>query len=440
MKREEQADIAKATGVAINEVADTVEGMHKAIADPVFSTTAKLLGKAFGFEDRVDLDSLTESRSNFGLRANIYRAVRGTSSLTTQGAAWVFGMLDEEEDAASIQDAKGGATAIAALTTAFGDNLKRAGSSLAPEMNLKVDGQTVVPLPDEIAAAYPNATSSIVVSIHGLGGTEYVWSPKPDSDDDLVDVPPTFGQQLSDDYGFTPVFVRYNTGANIHENGTDFALLMQLLYDNWPVPVENIVLIGHSMGGLVVRSACAQVEAAASAPLEDPWTSKVSQIFYVGSPHRGAPLERVSNQAIELVGKFKRSAPLVPLLNRRSAGIKDLRFGTLLAEELGDGADDPDSNHRALVDHQQIEPLATAEHHLIVGTKLAQSKGKAAALVGDTIVPVASASSSADDVNRTDFPDGHLHFVEGVAHIPMVVDQRIFAVIDAEVGRLHATQ
>ena len=57
-----------------------------------------------------------------------------------------------------------------------------------------------------------------------------------------------------------------------------------------------------------------------------------------------------------------------------------------------------------------------------------------------TIVPVASASSSADDVNRTDFPDGHLHFVEGVAHIPMVVDQRIFAVIDAEVGRLHATQ
>lgn len=435
MKREEQADVAKATGAAITEVASVVEEMHKAIADPIFSVTAKTLGKAFGFDDKVDVDQLTAARSNFGLRANVYRAVRGTSALTSQGAAWVFGQLSEDPDAISIQDSKGGATTIAALTTAFGDNLRLANSSLAPEMTIRVDGKAVALAPEDLAAAFPGAQPKIVVSVHGLGATEHAW----------IDEDESFGKMLNTAYGFTPVFIRYNTGASIHQNGADFALLLQLLFDNWPVAVENIVLIGHSMGGLVIRSACAQVEQAIGGQDDDrqeqiaPWTDSVSQIFYVGSPHRGAPLEQVSNQAIGVIGLFKRSAPLVPLLNRRSAGIKDLRFGTLLAEELGEGAADPGSNHRDLADHLDIEPLANAEHHLIVGSKLSLSKGKVAELVGDIMVPVASASSRADGVNRADFADGKLYLIEEIAHIPMVNDPRVYEIIEQQIAKKDVT-
>lgn len=423
MKPNEKADVAKAAGVAINEIANTVEGMHKAIADPIFSVTAKALGQAVGLDDKLDLDEVVETRSNFGLRANVYRAVRGTSTLTAQGVAWVFGSREQESEATSIHDTQGGATGIAALTTAFGDNLKRAGSSLAPEMTIRVDGQAVPPTPDELAVVFPTATTKMVVSVHGLGSTEYGWS----------EGSIAFGQLLADEFGFTPVFVRYNTGASISKNGADFALLMQLLFDNWPVDVDQIILVGHSMGGLVIRSACAQVESATRGL--DPWTRVVSQIYYIGSPHRGAPLERVSNQIIGVVGKFRRSAPLVPLLNRRSAGIKDLRFGTLLESELGEAGSDPDSNHRDLADHKEIEPLPDTEHHLIVGYKISPSRGWPAELLGDVIVPADSASARSDGVNRSDFAGGQYHAVDGISHIPMMTNPQVYGIIRGEVAR-----
>lgn len=439
MKREEQADIAKAAGAAINEVTNVVEGMHKAIADPIISKTAEVLAKSVGRADQLNIEQISDARDTFGVRANVYRAVRGTSRITTQGTAWLLRQLRDDPESVSIQDSKGGATAIAALTTAFGDNLRLADSSLAPEMTIRANGKKVVPTLSELEAAFPQPSSKIVILVHGLGATEYAW------DEGTTN----FGGLLAASYGFTPVFVRYNSGANIHQNGADFALLVQLLYDNWPVPVEDIVLIGHSMGGLVVRSACAQIEdiLAQNEPEQGggstdqllPWTSVVTQVFYVGSPHRGAPLERVSNKVIDIVAMFDRSAPLAPLLNRRSAGIKDLRFGTLLEAELGEAAKDPESNHRDLADHLDIEPLANAEHHLIVGSKLPATVGKLAESIGDTIVPTSSAKSSADGVNRSDFTGGQVHLVEGVTHIPMINDPRIYAVIDQEIARSEST-
>lgn len=435
MKRNEKADAAKATGAAVSEVACVVEDMHKAFADPIFSATAVRLGKAFGLDEKIDLDSAAEVRSNYGLRANIYRAVRGTSVLTGEGVAWMLGQLKEDPEAVSIHDTKRGATAISALNTAFGDNLKIRGSSLAPEMALKAHGHTVLPSQEDLAEAYPHADSTIVIFVHGLGATEYVWGATHES----------FGHHLHEEFGYTPLYVRYNTGANIYQNGADFALLTQLIYDNWPVKVDNITLIGHSMGGLVIRSACAQVVAAleesisAGTGLEDKqgdaWTDHVRQIFYIGSPHRGAPMERVANQAIGQMENFNRSRPLVPLLNKRSAGIKDLRFGTILVDELGEAATDPSSSHRDLAEHKDVMPLPGAEHHLIVGYKMSPSRGRAAEMLGDVIVPADSASAKSDGVNRSDFEGGQYHAVEGISHIPMMNNPQVYEVIRGEVAR-----
>lgn len=434
MKHEEKADAAKATGAAISEVTTVVEDMHKAFADPVFSATAVRLGRAFGLDEKIDLDNVAEVRSNYGLRANIYRAVRGGSILTGESVAWMLGQLKEDPEAESIHDSKSGATAISALNTAFGDNLKLRGSSLAPEMALKAHGHTVLPSREDLAQTYPHAVSTIVVFVHGLGSTEYVWGAGRES----------FGHQLHDEFGYTPLYVRYNTGANIYQNGADFALLMQLIYDNWPVKIEDIIFVGHSMGGLVIRSACAQVVEAmevdqqAGSGLEDKqgdaWTDHVRQIFYIGSPHRGAPLEKVASQALGQMENFNRSRPIVNLLNKRSAGIKDLRFGTILVDELGEAATDPSSSHRDLAEHRDVMPLPGAEHHLIVGYKLSPSQGKAAEMLGDVIVPADSASAKSDGVNRSDFEGGHYHAVEGISHIPMMNNPQVYEVIRGQVA------
>ena len=54
--------------------------------------------------------------------------------------------------------------------------------------------------------------------------------------------------------GVTPVYLRYNPGRHISENGRDLAHRLQALVDAWPVPVEAISILAHSMGGLVSRS------------------------------------------------------------------------------------------------------------------------------------------------------------------------------------------
>ena len=52
------------------------------------------------------------------------------------------------------------------------------------------------------------------------------------------------------------LYLRYNTGRHVSENGRDWRTLLDAARARWPVEVHEIALIGHSMGGLVARSAC----------------------------------------------------------------------------------------------------------------------------------------------------------------------------------------
>ena len=80
--------------------------------------------------------------------------------------------------------------------------------------------------------------------------------------------------------------VRYNTGLHVSENGRGLARLLDEMVEEWPCQLEELVLIGHSMGGLVARSAC---HYGAS------WTDRVRHVFCLGSPHLGADLEKGAN-------------------------------------------------------------------------------------------------------------------------------------------------
>ncbi len=138
--------------------------------------------------------------------------------------------------------------------------------------------------------AYPNAKPRVVVFVHGLCETDDAWKGIP-ARPTPRHVP--YGHRMEIELGYTPVYLRYNTGRHISENGRDLALLLEDLVRAWPVPIHEITLVGHSMGGLVARSACHYGADSAC-------VAKVRHVFTLGTPHRGAPLEQAANAASAL--------------------------------------------------------------------------------------------------------------------------------------------
>ena len=160
-------------------------------------------------------------------------------------------------------------------------------------------------------------TPHVVVFLHGLGETEHAWGS------------PNYGDLLDD---VTPVFIRFNTGRHISENGAALAALLDELVRDWPVEVERITLIGHSMGGLVARSACHHGGA---------WTRHVRHVISLGTPHTGAPLEQAVHAMSAALHLAPETRPFARFLRRRSAGIRDLRRGSLVDADWRD--QDPDA-------------------------------------------------------------------------------------------------
>ena len=225
----------------------------------------------------------------------------------------------------------------------FGDRLDVSGSPLAHTMGVRRRGRSVPLTEAGLAAAWPAATGDVVVLVHGLVVHETAWQRG------------RFGQRLEEDLGFTPVTVRYNTGLRISHNGHELDRVLTALVAHWPVPVTRIVLLGHSMGGLVVHSALAQAD------VEADWVPLVSDTVTLGAPHLGAPLERFANQSARLAGRLRHSRPLAAVLRARSVGIQDLRHGTILDEEW-DGLDLDDRSGRRV-----DVPLHPGVRHLAIG-------------------------------------------------------------------------
>jgi pimeloyl-ACP methyl ester carboxylesterase len=237
--------------------------------------------------------------------------------------------------------------ALGALTGLIGDALSEQGSPLATPMSVRVDGRVQPTDPRSLAQAYPQASSTVVFFAHGLMETEVAWA---------IGGRPTYGARLSAELGFSEVQVRYNTGKHISENGREFATLIGDVVANWPVPVKHIAVVGHSMGGLVARSACHGASKAGHS-----WTRLVRHIVCLGSPHLGAPLARTVHATTAVLQLFPESRPFGGLLRRRSAGIRDLYAGSLVDEDWS--GRDLDALRQAAI--AEVPLLADADHSFV---------------------------------------------------------------------------
>lgn len=92
-----------------------------------------------------------------------------------------------------------------------------------------------------------NASSKVVVFLHGLVADETVWLYPGDPHR-------SYASLLERDHGYTPLHLRYNSGLHISENAKRFSSLLEEFVTSYGAPMDELVLIGHSMGGLVLRA------------------------------------------------------------------------------------------------------------------------------------------------------------------------------------------
>ncbi|HET6937077.1 MAG TPA: hypothetical protein VFI19_00675, partial [Nocardioides sp.] len=277
----------------------------------------------------------------------------------------------------------------AAVNGLIGDRLLRERPQLAIPMAVRRHGADVEPVQEALAEAFPEATGRLVLFLHGLCENESYWQ-RPMRGGDPDRSGPTYARMLTE-RGWTPVMLRANTGLPLRENGAALAALAQRLVDEWPVEVTRIALVGHSLGGLVMR--------AASAVLTDVdvrWAELVTDVVTLGTPHLGAPIARGIGHGSAGLGRLPETAAFGRLLDWRSRGVHDLVAG--LAEE--------------------VPPLPHARYHLVSATLTRSERHPVGHLVGDLLVRPRSAYGR--DRTRTLFPDADVLHVGGTDHFGLL--------------------
>ena len=253
-----------------------------------------------------------------GVSGFVYRSVLGTTRLVGAGLDVALAALTPLLPRTNTSGQR--EAILSALNGIVGNHLVASKNPLAIEMELRHNGQGLVMDTQALSAALPIANGKLLIMLHGLCMNDRQW--RRNGHD--------HGAELARE-GFTPLYLRYNSGRHISTNGRAFAELLEALVTTWPVPVEQIVLLGHSMGGLVSRSACHYGIEARHA-----WLQRLNKIFFLGTPHHGSPVERGGNRLDRILGFSPYTAAFSRLGKIRSAGITDLRFGSVIDEDWND--------------------------------------------------------------------------------------------------------
>lgn len=259
-----------------------------------------------------------------------------------------------------------------------------------------------------VAGSLPLA-GIVVVLVHGLGTTEWCWAL--DAAAYHGDPAATFGSMLQRDLGATPVFVRYNTGRKVAENGRALAEALEALIGG--SPVERVVLLGHSMGGLVARAACAAASAGGHR-----WLGRTDLVVSLGTPHQGAPLARFGEAVASGLGSIDLPATRVlsGILAGRSAGIRDLERG-----DVSDLGRDPDAT--ADPADRAVPLLDGVTYAFLSATVTEDPDHPVGSWLGDLLVQVGSASGP---VERGSFPIETATF-GGVLHHQLQCHPQVYA-------------
>ncbi len=344
-----------------------------------------------------------------GVTGLVYRSIRGTSrALATAYDA----VVEQLADPAATDRLTPRVVAIrAALNGIVGDHLAATHNPLAITMGLRRGERLLDLAPGALAEALPDARRHAVVLVHGMCMAELGWN-RAGHD---------HGAALERDLDCTVTYLRYNSGLHISANGRALADVLDALVRAWPVPLDRLTLIAHSMGGLVARSACRHAERSGG-----PWLHRLRDLVFLGTPHFGAPLARGVHWATMALRVSPYTAALALLGKVWSAGAADLRHGYMLDEDwLGR---DPAA---AVLPPPTPVPLPAGVRSFVI----AGCRERTGRLLGDGLVPVAGALGDSRDPQRAlGVPEDRRWVASGVDHFGLIGDRGVYEHIRSWLG------
>lgn len=327
-----------------------------------------------------------------GITGLVYRSVRGVTRMVGGGLdialqpvqSWLEGRGSTAPPPSNER-----ASVVAALNGVLGDHLEASGNPLATPMVLLHGDQPLQVQRDALAAALPQASPRLLLVLHGL-------CMQPGQLREGLDL----GAQVGAACGSTVLYLRYNTGRHVVANGRELADLMEKLAAAWPVPLQRVDMLAHSMGGLVARSACLQAQAS-----QHEWLALLRSLVFLGTPHHGAPLERGGHGIDLLLGASPYTAAFSRLTGLRSAGIRDLREGHV---SMGNGA-------------PVAVPLPAGVACYAVAGTLGAAPRLGDRVLGDGLVTVESALGRHPDPGRVlAFAPDHVWVGTGLGHLELL--------------------
>ncbi|MCM2295609.1 alpha/beta hydrolase [Rhodoferax sp.] len=340
-----------------------------------------------------------------GLTGLIYQSITGVTQQVGNGMAAALTRLEpllqriDNQGAESLERA----AVLAALNGVMGDRLQAHANPLATPMTLRCNNKM-------LTRAEPltttEVTGKVLIVIHGLCMNDRQWTSQ------HAGLPVNHAETLGAALGYTPVYVRYNSGLHVSENGHLLAQQLDDLVHGWPVPVTELSVLAHSMGGLVARSA---LFAASQAGMH--WPGLLKNIVFLGTPHHGSPLERAGNWVDVILGSTPYSRPFAKLGQLRSAGITDLRYGHVLDADW-QGHD----RFRRKPDSRVHLPLPVGVACFTVAATTAAKRSRVAdRLLGDGLVPLHSALGQHDDPKRClHFAADHQYLAYRTSHLALL--------------------
>jgi pimeloyl-ACP methyl ester carboxylesterase len=374
---------------AISGTTGLVEAMHTNIA----RKPARLAGAIVG-------------GSLHGTTSIVYKSIGGVTRAVGAGIDLALGAVAPALGHIASSPAR--EAVIAALNGVLGDYLAESGNPLAVTMHLRREGKPLELTRGGLAAAIQAPSSKVLVLVHGLCRNDLRW--ESDGHD--------HGAELARDLSYTTAYLYYNTGLHISTNGRAFAQMLEELVAAWPVPLKEVSILAHSMGGLVARSAHHYASAAGHV-----WPRKLRKLVFLGTPHHGVPLERAGHLFELLLERTPYTAPFALVGKVRSAGITDLRHGNVLEKDWKgrDGSANRGDSCRPLPLPRHVKCYTIAA---TIGDAPSPRRDR---MIGDGLVPVASAlGDHPDSRRRLTFPRSHQWIATGTSHLGLLCSGRVY--------------
>ncbi|MCE9951881.1 esterase/lipase family protein [Aeromonas allosaccharophila] len=337
-----------------------------------------------------------------GITGLVYKGVHGAANTLGSGINGLLTRLPPTPPLHHIPETPKRAALIATLNGVMGDALVESHNALATPMTLRYQGE---PLDWQAMPTNLPREGRVLLMVHGLCMNDLQWQTLYQGE------PVNHGEQLANALGYQPLYVRYNSGLPIAQNGQALALLLEQLLTHWPGDLKEITIMGYSMGGLVARSACHHAGVAGLT-----WPAHLANLIFLGTPHHGAPLEHAGHWLEQLLPASAYTEPFVRLTQLRSTGIKDLRHGKVI-ETLA-----PPDPAVPMRDPREPLPLPCGVNcYAIAATTAAKRSLLADRLIGDGLVPLRSALGQHSEArHQLAFLPAHTLIVYRTSHMALL--------------------